>query len=105
MNIVTDFIKSLFSSPGKIYLLCISIFLFFSFVCIPILSIGYSDGEQRPLTLLGYAVNYLFYIFFLIALITTVTYGKWFRKYWYVNLPILIVTGYVLLKVYFLRDY
>jgi len=105
MTTVTDFIKSLLRNPGKIYLLGISVFFFFSFVCIPILSSGHPGGEQRPMTLLSYAVNYLFFSFFIVALITTIACWKWFKKYWYVNLSILIVTSYVIIKVYFLKDY
>lgn len=84
-------------SPIKIYLYSILAFLFFCIVCIPILSMGHSGGEQVPLKLLAYASNYLFYGFFIMSIATSGFYWKWFKKYWYINLIIITLAGLIII--------
>ncbi len=99
MTIVIDFVKHLFRNPGKIYLLGLLIFFLFCFVCIPILSIGHSGGEQVPLILLSYAVDYLVYGLLLISILTSLVYRNWVKKYWYVNVVVFCITAYLIIAV------
>lgn len=91
-----------FSSPPKLYLLWFILIVIFC-LAIPILSIGAPGGEQKPLTLLSYATNYFFYGYFVLGVLTSIFYRQWFKKYWYVNLVIVLLTGGLIGYVYFMN--
>lgn len=93
---------NLINNPVKIYIVFFVAFILFSLVGIPILSIGYSDGEQRPLTLLMYAGDILILSYFILSIITSYIFMKWFRTYWFINLLIMAITGYLLISTYVL---
>jgi hypothetical protein len=94
--------KKYLKNPISIYLLWGMLFGLFS-LAIPILSIGHSGGEQRPLTLFAYALNILFYGFFVLSIITTFLFLRWFKKYWYINVFIFLTSGGLLVTVYLLN--
>lgn len=94
--------KNYLKNPISMYLLWVMLFGLFC-LAIPILSIGHSGGEQRPLTLLAHALNILIYGFFVISIITTFLFQKWFKKYWYINVFIFVISGGLLAAVYLLN--
>lgn len=92
-----NWIKKTFNNPIKIYVLGILLFLAFCIIGIPLLSMGHSDGEQVPMTLIAYAINYFIYGLFFISIFTSILFWNWFKKYWYVNLVIFILTSFLIL--------
>ncbi|WP_316787006.1 hypothetical protein [Pedobacter frigiditerrae] len=88
-----NWIKKTFANPFKIYLYGIILFLGFCVIGVPILSMGHSGGEQVPMTLIAYALNYFIYGLFFISILTSILFWNWFKKYWYINLIIFILTG------------
>ena len=83
-------------TPKLIHIIWGGLIIFFLFVFIPIKSIGYSGGEQVPLTLLADAVQWIIWGYFLISIITTMAFFEWFKKYWIINVLIFIITGVIL---------
>ena len=75
----------LFPTPKWVYLGWLLLFILFLFIGIPLLSKGYSGGEQRPLVLLGYSLNIFIYGIISISILIPVLYKSWFKKYWYIN--------------------
>jgi hypothetical protein len=65
------FLPKAINSPPKIYLWW-SLLIFLFCLTIPILSSGVPGGEQRPLVLLSYAINYLVYGYLIIAIVSSV---------------------------------
>lgn len=88
--------KTLLQTPIHIYKLWLILFVVFCFL-IPLLSRGYVEGEQRPLTLLAYAVQVLVYGFFILSIITTILFWQWSKKYWYFNALIFGIAGTLIL--------
>jgi hypothetical protein len=84
--------ENLLQTPTGIYKLCLMLFVIFC-VSIPFLSRGYVGGDQRPLILLAYAVDVLVYGFFILSIFTTVLFWRWFKKHWYLNALIFVITG------------
>lgn len=87
--------------PAVIYLAWTVLILFFCFVVIPIANIGHSGGEQVPLTLLAYSILPALWGYFLISIITSILFKKWFEKYWILNLIVFSVMGFILGNYYF----
>lgn len=81
--------SKIFSAPMKLYLLWIALAVSFAIVGIPILSIGHSAGEQRPLILFAYLLEVSVYGLLVISMIIPIVSFKWFRKFW----PIPIIIG------------
>ncbi|WP_316756312.1 hypothetical protein [Pedobacter aquatilis] len=88
-----NWIKKTFGSPFKIYLYGIILLLGFCVIGIPILSMGHSGGEQVPMTLIAYSLNYFIYGLFFISILTSILFWNWLKKYWYINSIIFILTG------------
>jgi len=93
----------LFNNPAKIYLVWSVLLGLFCFIGIPILSIGSSGGEQKPLTLLADALDIAVYGFFVISILTSILFSGWFKKYWYVNMLVMLITGFIIISVNFLN--
>lgn len=91
-----NWIRKTFESPFKIYLYGTIIFLALCVVGIPILSIGHSGGEQVPTTLIAYALNYFIYGIFFVSILSSILFWNWFKKYWYINSVIFILTGFLI---------
>lgn len=85
-----------FSNPWKIYLVWVILIVLFLFIGIPILSSGHSGGEQKPLTLLAYTLNWLFYGLLIISLITPFLFFVWFKRYWYINIIVALISIFLL---------
>ena len=85
-----------FSNPFKIYLFWFILVVLFSFIGIPILSMGHSGGEQKPLTLLSYTLEWFFYGLLLITLITPFLFLAWFKNYWYISVGIALLSFFFL---------
>ena len=62
----------------------------------PILSMGHSAGEQRPLTLLSYLLEITFYGFLIISILTPIFFLEWFKKYWYLSVAIALISFLIL---------
>lgn len=92
-------LPSIINSPPKLYLYCFLLFVAFCFA-IPFLSKGAPGGEQKPITLLALAINYLCYSYFILSIITSIIYISWFKKYWFVNLLIFLFIGYLMIVTY-----
>lgn len=58
-----------FNNPPKLYLEWLLLILLCALVGIPILSSGYSAGEQRPLVLLSYLLEIAFYGYLFISIL------------------------------------
>lgn len=82
-----------FRNPFTIYLLWLIALLLYAIIGIPVLSIGYSDGEQRPLTLLFGLPYIAIYGFFALSIVTIFLNFQWFKKYWYLNALIFLFTS------------
>ena len=85
-----------FLNPWKLYLIWLLMFILFLFIGIPILSKNHSGGEQRPLTLLSYALNWFVYGVLTISFIIPFGYRYWFYKYWYFILSIALICIYLI---------
>ena len=83
-------LKKVFS-PWRIYLIIIGLFVLFSIVGIPLLSMDHSGGEQMPLILLGYALNVLACSMLISSLIIPFIYRSWFKKYFLIPIGRLIL--------------
>ncbi len=83
-------------TPKLIHIIWGGLIILYLFVFIPIKSIGHSGGEQVPLTLLAYALQWIIWGYFLISIVTAVTFFDWFKKYWIINVLIFILTGGIL---------
>ena len=88
------------TNPWKLYLVWILLFLLFCFIGIPILNKGHSGGEQIPLILLSYSIEYFIYGLLAISLLTPLIYPNWFRKYWYVSFGIAFICLYFIISIY-----
>lgn len=84
----------------RIYLIWIVCFVLFCIVVIPLKSAGHSGGEQVPMTLFFTAGDIFLLGLFVISIVTTFMFWRWFKKYWYVNVSIMIFTGYLLFSTY-----
>ncbi|MES2278260.1 MAG: hypothetical protein V4592_19675 [Bacteroidota bacterium] len=104
-----NFILRLISNPMGLYLLWIIVLILFFFIGIPILSVGHSGGEQRPLTLLGYVSDITIFGFILISLVSPILYWKWYKKHSFVLLivPILItgLLSWLVIRIYISNGY
>lgn len=69
----------------------------FCVVGIPLLSGISSGGEQKQLIYLANAVETGVYGSFFISIITSMK-ACWFKKYWYLNIPIFLVTGFLIIQ-------
>lgn len=87
----------LISNPIKIYLIWLILIVLFCVIGIPILSNNASGGEQKQLTYLAYAVEVGVYGFFFLSILTSIK-VIWFKKYWYVNIPIFLITGFLIMQ-------
>ncbi len=85
------------------YISWTALFLIFCFVVIPIANIGHSGGEQVPLTLLSYSLEYLIWGYFLISFLTSIIFKKKAKKYIIFNLIIFLITGLILSTYYFMN--
>ena len=99
--IQTELKTKRFSIPGIIYLSWTGLILFFCFIVIPLANTGHYGGEQVPLTLLAYAVGPAIWGYFLISILTSIIFNKWFKIYWILNLIVFLVTGLILWSYYF----
>jgi hypothetical protein len=81
-------------SPSRIYGWSIFAFLVFTFIGIPLLSRGHSGGEQVPLTLLADQLLYSTYYFLFLSILTTILYWEWFKRTWYINVAIFVLTSF-----------
>ena len=90
-----NFFKSL--NPWKLYLFWAILFLLFLCIGIPLLSRGHSGGEQKPLILLSYALNFLAYGISIISLIVPFCFNSWFKNYWYVSISAALICMYLIL--------
>ncbi|MBN2396116.1 MAG: hypothetical protein JXC36_06610 [Candidatus Atribacteria bacterium] len=90
-----------FSVPGMIYVSWTGLIVFFCFVVIPLASIGHSGGEQVPLTFLAYAIGPAIWGYFVISIMTSIVFKKWFKTYWIINLIVFLITGLILWSYYF----
>jgi len=97
-------IISKISTPIKIYFLFGILLFFFTFIGIPLLSLGYADGEQRPFILLSYIVDVMIYGYFTLAILTTIIFWRWFKKQWYINVVIFCLCSYPILVLKILRS-
>ena len=88
--------NSRFINPWKIYLICIAVFVLFVCMGIPLLNIGHSGGEQRPLVLLGYALNWLVYGMLLVSFTIPFLFIDWFKKYWYISIAVISICLYLI---------
>ncbi len=84
------------STPWLIYIIWTGLILFFCIVVIPLADIGHSGGEQVPFTLLAYAVESAIWGYFLISIVTSIIFNKWFKKYWIINLLVFFFTGFII---------
>lgn len=84
----------------KIYLIWIVCFLSFCIVVIPLKSAGHSAGEQSSITLFFTAGDIFLTGLFVIGIFTSFVFWSWFKRYWYVNLSIMVSTGYLLFSTY-----
>lgn len=91
--------KRFFNNAKNIYLTWVLLFIVFCFL-IPFLSYGHNGGEEKGLTLLAYAVNYLLEGLFILSILTSFLFKKWFKKYWYVNFLIFIILGSMILTIW-----
>jgi len=94
---VKNLIKTI-NNPVKIYLIWFLLIILFCIIGIPILSMNKSGGEQVPLILLGYAIGSLVYGFFIISILTSLKL-EWFKKYWYVNILVFLITSFLIILV------
>lgn len=97
-----NFLITIFKNPFKIYLTWALLQIVFCFI-IPMLSIGSSGGEQMPLTLLAYGVNIAVYGFFILGVVTSFTHRNWFKKFWFINIIIIIFSGNLVVSDYLSR--
>jgi len=98
--------KKLINSPGKIYGISFIAFFLFCLIGIPIINMGHSDGEQIPLVMLVYAGYVMIILLFILSILTSFMFRGWFKKYWFINLIIMVFTGYVLISyLYVLISY
>ena len=84
--------------PHIIYLTWTLLTFIFWFVIIPIADIGHAGGEQVIMTLLAYSLRPIILGYFTISVLTTFLFRNWFRKFWFVNVIILSITTYLLIR-------
>lgn len=83
-------------NPISIYILWLIILVLYAIIGIPILSIGYSGGEQRPLTLI-FGLPHVALCGFLTISILTIFYNfQWFKRYWYFNVLIFLFSSAII---------
>jgi hypothetical protein len=100
MNKILEFSKK----PAGIYTLWMLLWFAYCFVGIPLLSINTSGGEQKPLIYFANSIYILLYGFASISILTSFLFLKWFKKYWYLNLLVFLITGFILVSEQLFRD-
>ena len=88
----------LIKNPLRIYLTWFTMVILFCLLGIPFLSRNSSGGEQKQLIYLGYALETAVYGLLSISIITSMNIN-WFKKYWFVNIPVFMVSGYLILRI------
>ena len=99
MYLEMENLLKLIKNPLRIYLAWLLLIITCCIVIAPILSNSYSGGEQKLFTYIAYIVEIGVYGFFFISIFTSF-YVIWLKKFWYVNIPIFIITGYLIIKVF-----
>jgi uncharacterized protein YacL len=103
LNYMKNLIR-LCKHPFGIYGVLVMIFLAFCFVGIPLLSIGYPDGEQISLTMLGHGMSGLVFGLVIWSIASPIIFWSWYkqRKFIPLILPVIIalLLIYMLITIY-----
>ena len=78
------------NNPLKLIIYWLLLLLVVGIIVIPLLFATTVGGEQKPLTFLIYLLLSAIYGTLILSVITPFFYLDWFKKYWYINLLILI---------------
>jgi len=78
-----------------------SLSLIGTIVAIIVLSAGHPGGDQMPLVVLSYAINYFIYGFLLLTLIVALVYWQWFTKNIHIYLIIGGIAAFLILLSFF----
>lgn len=89
-----------FSIPGIIYISWTGVIVFFCLVVLPLANIRHSGGEQVPLALLAHAIGMAILGYFVISILTSIIFKKWFRNYWIINLIVFLITRLIIWSYY-----
>ena len=91
-------IIKLFKHPLGIYLVWIAALIIFCIIGIPILGMGYSEGEQEEFTLLAYTLSIANGGFILLSLISPIVHWKWYKRYMYIPLVIPVTIFFLIMR-------
>ena len=89
--------RKMMLNPWMVYFAWLILFVVFICIGIPILNIGHSGGEQKPLILFAAALKCFFYGMMIISLIVPIFFLRWFKKYWYVSVIVLLISFYLVI--------
>jgi hypothetical protein len=90
-------------NPFKVYKIWIALFFIYCLVT-AFLSSGHNGGEERLLVLLGHGLNYFIEGLFIISITTSFLCKTWFKKYWPVNVLLLVITSVIIITVAIQND-
>lgn len=79
MSIVIS-MQKLLRGPSFLYGWYMFLSLVGTILSMMLLNVGHPEGDQMPLVVLAYAINYFIYGFLLLTLIVALVYWKWFVK-------------------------
>jgi hypothetical protein len=74
------------TNPMGLILIWLAVALTTTIICMIILGISTSGGEQKPSTFLGRAIPIIVYGTLFIAIVSIPFYLEWLKKHWYINL-------------------
>jgi hypothetical protein len=80
--------------PIGIYLLWLLLLLLFCFIGVPLLSIGYAGGEQRPFILLANTMDVAVGGLIILSMLSPILFWSWYKRYMFIPLviPVLIAS-------------
>lgn len=85
-------------NPLKLMIYWLLLLIVVSIVVIPLLFSSTISGEQSPLTFLVYMILFAVYGTLILSTITPIFYFDWFKKYWYINLIVFILSSFYVIK-------
>jgi hypothetical protein len=90
MKTILNFLQWL--TPSKLYIWSTIAFTIWTLLGIPISSVGYPGGEQRPLVLFAYTLSFAAYYFLGLSVLTTLVYWSWTKRHWLAQLTVLLAS-------------
>jgi hypothetical protein len=100
----TGNLLELIKRPAGIFAGWTIMWIAFCFIGIPILTINSSGGEQKPLIYLSESIYVVLYGYLFISIFTSICFFSWFKKYWYVNALVFLVTSFILFSEHLFKE-